>query len=79
MDVVFSVGKELPIWGVPLFWPFSSTSYAFPLVRWGDIGATVILAAAMFAMLRWPGRSQAIAAGGLAAVAAYLAFRGMCG
>jgi membrane-bound metal-dependent hydrolase YbcI (DUF457 family) len=79
IDVVFSAGKDLPIWGVPLLWPFSSTAYAFPLVRWGDIGATVILAAGMFAMLRWPARIQAIAAGSLVAVAAYMAVRGLCG
>lgn len=78
MDVVFSIGKAQPIWGVPLFWPFSNTAYAYPLLRWGDIGATVILAVGMFAMLRWPGRIQALAAGSLLAIAAYLAIRGFC-
>lgn len=79
MDVLFSIGKGQPIWGVPLFWPFSDTAYAYPLLRWGDIGATVILAAGMFAMLRCPRRIQAIAAGSLLAVAAYMAIRGFCG
>jgi len=79
MDVAFSVGKDQPIWGVPLRWPFSNTAYAYPLVRWGDIGATVIFAASMFAMLRWPARIQVIAAGSLMATAAYVAVRGLCG
>jgi len=78
-DVAFSAGRDQPIWGVPLCWPFSNTAYAYPLVRWGDIGATVIFAASMFAMLRWPARIQAIAAGSLMATAAYVAVRGLCG
>jgi membrane-bound metal-dependent hydrolase YbcI (DUF457 family) len=79
MDVAFSAGRGLPIWGVPLFWPFSNAVYAYPLVRWGDVGATLIFAASMFAMLRWPARLQAIAAASLLAVAAYMAFRGLSG
>jgi membrane-bound metal-dependent hydrolase YbcI (DUF457 family) len=79
MDVAFSAGRGQPIWGVPLFWPFSSAAYAYPLVRWGDVGATVILAASMFAMLRWPARIQTIAVGSLIAVAGYMAVRGLCG
>ena len=79
MDVAFSAGRDQPIWGVPLFWPFSNATCAYPLVRWGDIGATLIFAASMFAMLRWPTRIRTIAAGSLAAVAAYMAIRGLCG
>ena len=77
MDIMFSAGKNLGIWGVALFWPFSNDSYAYPLVPWGDIGATVIFAAAMFAMVRWPKRIRAIAAGSLLAVAAYMVVRGV--
>ncbi len=79
MDIVFSAGRGQPIWGVPLCWPFSDTAYAYPLVRWGDVGATLIFAASMFAMLRWPTRSQTIAAASLLAVAAYMAARGLYG
>jgi membrane-bound metal-dependent hydrolase YbcI (DUF457 family) len=79
MDVAFSAGHDLPIWGVPLFWPFSNAVYAYPLVRWGDVGATLIFAASMFAMLRWPTRIQTIAAGSLIAVAAYMIVRGVWG
>ncbi len=79
MDVAFSAGRGLPIWGVPLFWPFSNVAYAYPLVRWGDIGATAIFAVSMFAMLRWPARIRMIAAASLFALAAYMAVRGVCG
>jgi membrane-bound metal-dependent hydrolase YbcI (DUF457 family) len=79
MDVLFSIGKDQPIWGVPLFWPFSRREWAFPMIRWGDVGATLILAAGMFAMVRWPPRVRAIAAVTLAAVAAYVIVRSLCG
>jgi membrane-bound metal-dependent hydrolase YbcI (DUF457 family) len=77
IDVAFSAGRNLPVWGVPLLWPFSSAACAYPLVPWGDIGATVIFVAAMFAMLRWPARIRAIAAGSLIAVVAYMIVRGI--
>jgi membrane-bound metal-dependent hydrolase YbcI (DUF457 family) len=76
MDVVFSIGKDLPVWGVPLFWPFSNEFYTYPSVPWGDIGATIILAASMFCMIRWPARIQAIAGGSLAMVFFYIIIRG---
>jgi membrane-bound metal-dependent hydrolase YbcI (DUF457 family) len=79
MDVFFSIGRDQPIWGVPLLWPFSSREWAVPMVRWGDLGATLILAAGMFAMARWPSRVRAIAAASLAALAAYVTLRGLCG
>jgi membrane-bound metal-dependent hydrolase YbcI (DUF457 family) len=77
MDVFFSAGKGQPVWGVPFWWPFSDAAWAYPLAPWGDIGATVIFAAGMFAMLRWRARTQAIAAGSLAAVIAYVVVRGV--
>ncbi len=76
-DVFFSAGKGQPVWGVPLGWPFSAATWAYPMVPWGDIGTTVIFAAGMFAMLRWRAWTQAIAAGTLAAVAAYVVVRGV--
>ncbi len=72
MDVFFSGGKNFQNWGVRLLWPFSRTEWAYPLVPWGNIGATVILAASMFAMLRWRARTQTIAALSLIAVALYM-------
>ncbi|MBN2577558.1 MAG: metal-dependent hydrolase [Pirellulales bacterium] len=77
IDVFYSGGRGLPVWGVPLFWPFSETRYARPVVTWGDLGATLIFTASMFAMLRWKKRIQPIAAASLLAVAAYMLFRGL--
>ena len=78
MDILFSGGRNLPIWGVPLFWPFTSTAWAYPLVPWGNIGATVILAGSMFAMLRWRPWIRTIATGSLIAVVAYMVICGRC-
>jgi membrane-bound metal-dependent hydrolase YbcI (DUF457 family) len=72
MDMLFSIGKDLPVWGVPLFWPFSSNEWAYPLATWGDPGPTIIFAVSMFAMLRWKQWTSAIAASSLAAVAFYV-------
>ena len=73
-DIFFSSGIALGAWGVPLLWPFSTTEYLHPSVPWGDVGATVIFAAGMFAMIRWPTRTQVIAAITLLAVASYIAW-----
>jgi membrane-bound metal-dependent hydrolase YbcI (DUF457 family) len=78
-DMAASIGRDMPVWGVPLLWPFSDRAFAMPLIRWGDVGPTLILAAGMFAMLRWQKRTQSIAIGALAATAAYLLIRGLCG
>ncbi len=37
MDILFSIGKDLPVWGVPLFWPFSGATFAYPMVRWATL------------------------------------------
>jgi membrane-bound metal-dependent hydrolase YbcI (DUF457 family) len=80
IDVIYSAGRGLPIWGVPLLWPFSYVEYDYPVFPcWGDVGATLIFAAAMFAMLRWRDWIHVIAAGSLAAVAAYVVIRGCLG
>ena len=44
-----------------------------------DVGATLIFAASMFAMLRWPARIRTIAAGSMAMVAIYMLVRGLGG
>jgi membrane-bound metal-dependent hydrolase YbcI (DUF457 family) len=77
MDVFFSGGRDLPVWGVPVFWPFSHTAYAYSMVPWGDVGATLIFIVSMFAMLHWKKRVQSIAAVSLLAVAAYIILRGV--
>jgi membrane-bound metal-dependent hydrolase YbcI (DUF457 family) len=77
MDVIYSGGRGLPVWGVPLLWPFSDARYAYPIVTWGDPGATLIFVASMFVMVRWKSHIQAIAAGSLVAVAVYVVIRGI--
>jgi len=72
MDIFYSGGKNLRTWGVPLFWPFSRTEWAYPLVPWGNIGTTVILAISMFLMVRWPTRIRSIAISSLMVVAGYM-------
>jgi membrane-bound metal-dependent hydrolase YbcI (DUF457 family) len=72
MDIFFSGGRQLQTWGVPVLWPFVSTTWAYPLVPWGDIGVTVIFAVSMFAMLRWQEWIRTIATGTLIAVSAYM-------
>jgi hypothetical protein len=76
-DLVFSGTATLSDWHLRLLWPFSDRGFVFPLVPWGDVGTTVVFVAAMFAMWRWPSRSQWIAIGTLTLVAAYLAVRGL--
>jgi membrane-bound metal-dependent hydrolase YbcI (DUF457 family) len=77
MDVFFSGGKNLQTWGVSLFWPFSRNEWTYPLLPWGNIGATVILAISMFLMLRWPVWIRTIAASSLVVVGLYMAYCGM--
>jgi membrane-bound metal-dependent hydrolase YbcI (DUF457 family) len=72
MDIFYSGGKNMQTWGVTLFWPFSKTELAYPLVSWGSIGATGIFAISMFLMLRWPNWSRSIAASSLVTVAGYV-------
>jgi membrane-bound metal-dependent hydrolase YbcI (DUF457 family) len=75
-DIVFSAGRDTPVWGVPVGWPFSRTAWAYPLVPWGDLGATVIFIAGMFAMVRWHAWTRTIAASTLALVVGYVMVRG---
>ncbi|HIQ21048.1 MAG TPA: metal-dependent hydrolase [Planctomycetes bacterium] len=76
-DLVYSGHDVLPDWGLQLFWPFSDRSLAFPLVPWGDVGTTLIFVVGMFALVRWPRRSQGVGLATLAAVIAYIVIRGI--
>ncbi|MBN2024281.1 MAG: metal-dependent hydrolase [Pirellulales bacterium] len=75
-DLVYSAGRSLPVWKLPLLWPFSYQIFAYPMVPWGDAGATILLVAGMFAMVRWPCRAQSIAGVTLGTVIAYILIRG---
>jgi membrane-bound metal-dependent hydrolase YbcI (DUF457 family) len=77
-DVLFS-GTPETNWPVPLFWPFSDHGYAVPLVPWGDLGATLIFIAGMFALYRSRSRPWLIAAILLLALSAYVGVRGLLG
>jgi len=72
-DYFYSGHPSLHTWGLPLLWPFSNLVWARPTVAWGDLGATLIFVAEMFALYRWPGRARLIAWLALVAVAAYVA------
>jgi membrane-bound metal-dependent hydrolase YbcI (DUF457 family) len=73
-DLVYSYGEGQP-WPLPLLWPFSSRSWVIPILRWGDLGATLIFIVEMFALYRWPSRAQSIAWLTLTAVVAYVGAR----
>jgi membrane-bound metal-dependent hydrolase YbcI (DUF457 family) len=75
-DLVYSGGHGLTDWNLQLLWPFSTRGFVYPLVRWGDVGATLIFVAGMFGMLRWRGRTQGIAAVTLLSVVLYIVVRG---
>ena len=70
-DLVVSGTASLPDWELPLWWPFSSKSYVYPLIAWGDPGLSIVFVVGMFAMWRWPARVQGVAAATLAAVVLY--------
>ena len=72
-DYFYSGHPGLHTWGLPLLWPFSNQTWARPTVAWGDLGATLIFVAEIFALYRWPRRARLIAWMALAAVVAYVA------
>lgn len=74
-DMVFSGHKEMTVWPVQAFWPLSSQGYVLPLVSWGDMTATILFIGAMFALYRWPGKSQGIAILALVGLHVYI---GIC-
>lgn len=78
-DLVFSSGKGLSDWPVPLAWPFSDTAWARPMVRWGDVGPAIVFSAGLLAMARWRSWTQPIAAVTLALVGTYILARGLWG
>lgn len=77
-DCLYSAGAGLSAWELPLLWPFSRRLFARPMVPWGDVGTTLILVVGMFAMVRRPGRCQAIAVVTLVLVIGYIVVRGTC-
>jgi hypothetical protein len=76
VDMVISGAATLSDWELRPFWPFSNVAWVFPMVRWGDVGITLIFVAGMFAMVRWRSRLQLIACLTLASVVFYAVVRG---
>lgn len=79
MDLVFSSGNGLPVWEVPLCWPFWKRGWAWPMVPWGDPAPSILFAAGMLAMAGWPRKTRLLAGGTLGLVAAYIVVRGLAG
>ena len=78
-DVVFSGHPQLSDWGLRLLWPFSDRLWAYPMVSWGDPGATLVFVVGMFAMIRWRSRRRLIAGLTLTLVLGYVSMRSMIG
>jgi membrane-bound metal-dependent hydrolase YbcI (DUF457 family) len=76
-DVVYSGHPEMTSWPLKLLWPFSGQGWVWPLVPWGDVGATLLFVAEMFAIYRWPRRAQSLACLTLLAVLSYIGVRGL--
>jgi hypothetical protein len=79
IDVLYSGRGGESSWAIQLLWPVSRRPWAYPIVPWGDVGATLLFVAEMFAVYRWPRRAQSIALVTLLAVAAYVAVRWLVG
>ncbi|MBI3464700.1 MAG: metal-dependent hydrolase [Planctomycetes bacterium] len=75
VDLIYSGHPRMSDWPLRLFWPFSDRGWAYPVVPWGDVGATMIFIAEMFALSRWRSRASRIGLLALAALAVYIAVR----
>jgi membrane-bound metal-dependent hydrolase YbcI (DUF457 family) len=79
VDLLYSSHSRMRNWPLQLLWPFSARHFAFPVIHWGDVGATIVFVIEMFALYRWPTRAQLIACVSLVAVSAYLLLRAITG
>jgi len=74
-DLAYNGTSELAPWPVPLFWPFSSEGWQYPLVPWGDMVTTAVLVVELFALYIWSNRGQLVACVTLAIILAYVGLR----
>ena len=74
-----SGGEGLSDWHVQPLWPFSNAGLVFPLVRWGDIGPTIIMMGAAIVAARFVDRARASAIVGLCLLIAYMFLQGYRG
>ncbi len=76
-DVIYSGAPGLANWPLQPLWPFARSAWSYPVVPWGDLVATFLFIAEMFALLRWPARAQLIAVTILLVLTAYVGLRAM--
>ena len=74
-DLLVSGADGLNDWKIDLFWPFSHEGFVFPLLRWGDIGVTLIFTVGAATMLCRKRQIRTIAAITLATSAGYAILR----
>ncbi len=75
VDLLYASHPRMQSWPLQLLWPFSARQFAFPVIHWGDVGATIVFVIEMFALYRWPTRAQPIAWLALVAGGTYLIVR----
>jgi hypothetical protein len=42
VDMLYSSHPRMQDWPIQLLWPISRRSFAYPIVHWGDVGATIV-------------------------------------
>jgi hypothetical protein len=75
-DAVVSGGKNLSDWAVKPFWPISNFDLIYPMIRWGDVGPTIILFTGIIGLAKLKRHIRWITATTLAALCIYLAVQG---
>jgi hypothetical protein len=75
VDLLYSSHPRMQDWPLQLLWPFSRRNFAYPIIQWGDVGATIIFVVEMFALYRWPRLARTIASLTLGAVLLYVCVR----
>jgi membrane-bound metal-dependent hydrolase YbcI (DUF457 family) len=74
-DFFYSGRGSNNVWPLRLLWPFSERAWAYPILPWGDLGASLIFILGMFCLYHWPARAQGTASLTLLAVLGYVALR----
>jgi hypothetical protein len=78
-DLVYSGHAALAPWPLALLWPFSPQTWVYPIVPYGDLGATAIFIVEMFVLCRRPSRATPIAWITMGLVLAYIGLRWQIG
>ena len=74
-DMLFSGHADFADWPIKILWPFSDNGFVYPMIPWGDVGVTVIFFVGLFAMVRWPKKSQRLAVLTLVSASLYMIVR----